>query len=254
MRPPSAQGAQNGRFYLNTTTMAKIYGLFGSMKGKVADVVMSVRNGNQIVRKYQPMVYNPSTQGQVAARAKLKLISQLSAVMGRVIAMPRMGIVSARNQFTKVNYPSVTYNSSSDPQTADIQLSAIKLTKSNVFLPSLSATVNGNNVTVELTQPENDIDKVVYAFFQVTPSKELLLVSDYLISSGGTFQVTGNINPSQKYIAYAYGIRINNDSARAKFAKLDADGATLVTSLITNRVITESDVTLTETRFVELNP
>ena len=113
--------------------MAKIYGLFGSMTGKVADVVMSVRNGEQIARKYQPIVTNPNTPAQVEARAKLKLMSQLSAVMASVIAIPRKGNVSSRNGFVKKNYQSLTYAS----QQADIALANVQLTDSVVAMPSI---------------------------------------------------------------------------------------------------------------------
>lgn len=234
--------------------MAKMYGLFGSIKGKVADVVMSVRNGNQIVRKYQPMVYNPSTQGQVAARAKLKLISQLSAAMGSVIAIPRLGIVSARNQFTKVNYPAVTFNDTSDPQTAEVNLSDIKLTKSLVYLPALTSTVNENEATVQLGAEDIDVDKVVYNVFQITQSKEIRLVSSQIVSTAGTFPATVNINPARKFVCYAYGIRLNSAAARARFNNISANDATLVASLIANNTLADSDITLTETRFVDVNP
>ena len=234
--------------------MAKIYGLFGSMKGKVGDVVMSVRNGNQIVRKYQPMVYNPSTQGQVAARAKLKLISQLSAQMGSVIAMPRVGIVSPRNLFTKVNYPLVSFVNSTDPQKAQVELSAIKLTKSNVFLPPVQVTLEENIATTQLSENADDLDRVIYCFFIVTPSNGLRLASAQIVTTGPTFQKRGPINLEEKYVVYAYGIRLNSDTARAKFAEITTDDATLVASLVSSRVLNENDITLTETQFAVMNP
>lgn len=233
--------------------MAKMYGLFGSMKGKVADVVMSVRNGNQIVRKYQPMVYNPSTPSQVASRAKLKLISQLSASMGKAIAIPREGIVSSRNLFTKINYPAVSYVESSDPQTASVNLSEIKLTKSSVYLQPLISNISENTVTVSLADVNPDIDKVVYCSFIVTSTNELRQSAIRVVETGPTFDTSFAYSASLKYVVYAYGIRINSDEARAKYDNLTADGTTKVISLITSRVLTESDVTLTETRYVALN-
>ena len=237
-----------------TTTMAKMYGLFGSMKGKVADVVMSVRNGNQIVRKYQPMVYNPSTAGQVAARAKLKLISQLSASMGSVIAIPREGIVSPRNLFTKVNFPAVSFIDSADPQVASVDLSAIKITKSSVYLPNLTATVADSNATIALASSSTDIDRMVYNIFTVTSTNELRRFTSVVVSEGPTFSTTVAYNPALKYVVYAYGIRLNSDAARARFDNMTVGSATLVASLITSRVLTESDITLTETRFADVNP
>lgn len=222
------------------------------MKGKVGDVVMSVRNGNQIVRKYQPMVFNPSSQGQIEARAKLKLISQVSAAMGPVIAMPRLGVVTPRNQFTKVNYAALSFNSTADPQVATVNLSAIKLTKSSVFLPSLSASYSEGSAVIELNLPSTDVDKVVYCVFQVTSTSELRYVSSIVATSGPNFRVTEPFAAGSKLVVYAYGIRINSDSARAKFDNMTVASATVIASLLTSRALTEADVTLTETRFAEI--
>lgn len=226
------------------------------MKGKVADVVMSVRNGNQIVRKYQPMVYNPSTAGQVAARAKLKLLSQLSASMGKVIAMPRMGIVSPRNQFTKENYAAVTYATSAEQATASIDLASVKLTKSSVYLPDLRYSFDSDNTHAQfsLNAEFTEVDKVVYCLFSVGANNEVRLVNSLVASDSSTSFRTpmSPIVVNAKNIVYAYGIRLNSDAARAKFTSLGVDDATLIASLIASRVLTEADVTLTETKFVEL--
>lgn len=223
------------------------------MKGKVADVVMSVRNGNQIVRKYQPMVYNPSTPGQVAARAKLKLLSQLSASMAAIIAMPKMGLVSPRNQFTKVNYSAASYNEASDPQTASIALADVKITKSSVFLPALSVSASGTEGTASLANTEEDLDKVVYCYFAVLPNQSLRLARTSVVSTGGNFTDTFPTTVGYKYAIYAYGIRINSEAARARFENLGVNDATRIASLIASRVITESDITLTETRYASLD-
>ena len=53
--------------------MAKMYGFSGKVTGKKGDAVFAVRNGEQIIRQYNPIVANPSTQKQVDARAALKL-------------------------------------------------------------------------------------------------------------------------------------------------------------------------------------
>ena len=142
--------------------MAKIYGLFGSMTGKVADVVMCVRNGEQIARKYQPIVSNPKSVKQTQNRAKLKLASQLSAVFAPVIAIPRKGTVSPRNLFVKENYRALSYV---DNQ-AQVTLTDIKLTKSVVSLYVLNVTRSGSNLNYGLaTQYSTDLSRVVYCFF-----------------------------------------------------------------------------------------
>ena len=227
--------------------MAKIYGLFGAMTGKLADVVMVVRNGEQIARKYQPIVSNPSTTAQVAQRAKLKLMAQLSAVMAPVIAMRREGAVSARNIFVRYNFRSATF----DNDTADVELADIKLTKSAVSLPSLSAGVQASVLTVALSASEPTLDRVVYCLFRKENDNTLRLVGSQVVSTSGTsqtFSTTFNVSLAP-HVVYAYGVRDNSERARVAFGDLEAPTAETVAKLVTSSVLLESDVTLTETRY-----
>lgn len=229
--------------------MAKIYGLFGSMKGKVADVVMAVRNGEQIVRKYQPIVSNPKTEAQVATRAKLKLLSQLSTVMAPVIAIRRQGPMSSRNLFTKSNYKLTSYAGN----IANIELTSVQLTKSVVALPNVSATRSGSAVNVELSAPMN-IDRIVYAFFSKQSDNTLRFVDSKVVTDPGTnktFAAEITVG-SANAIVYAYGVRDNTETARVTFGNMQVVTAETVAKVITSRVLLESDVTLTETRATEV--
>lgn len=230
--------------------MAKIHGLFGTMTGKVADVVMAVRNGEQIVRRYQPVVSNPSTAAQVGARAKLKLMSQLSAVMAPVIAIARRGAVSSRNLFTKVNYKLTTYANN----TADIALENVQLTKSVVALPELSATRAASNVTVGLSLSDPDVDRVVYAVFVKQSDGRLRFLTSAVVNEGGvsnTFQTTIDTQTSLPITILAYGVRDNTDAARAFFGDLTVT-AMDIAQVVTTRQLTDADVTLSETRGVNI--
>lgn len=228
--------------------MAKIYGLQGAMTGKLANTVMVVRNGEQLARKYQPVVYNPSTEGQVAARAKLKLMSQLSAVMAPVIAIPRQGTISSRNMFTKKNYPAVT----SADGTANIELSDIKLTDSVVSLPALSIEAASNSVSIRLSSATPGLSRVVYVMFIKQDDNTLRLVDSKAVGIPGSSQdyqtgfttVTGS-----NYVFYAYGVRDNTEAARTKFGELTVVTAETVAKIVATRQLTGADVTLTETRY-----
>lgn len=226
--------------------MAKIYGLFGAMTGKLADTVMSVRNGEQIARKYQPVVYNPSTPAQIAQRAKLKLISQLSAVAAPYIAIPRNGAVSSRNIFTKINFPAATYSDN----TADIELEAVKLTKSVVALPAISAVRTGSELSLGLATSEIDVNRVVYVAFVKTDG-ELRAAGSVVSTTKGTpsspWQATLDIASTDECVVYAYGIRDNTETARVRFGELQAVTAEEVAKLIVTRTLLENDVTLTDT-------
>lgn len=233
--------------------MAKIYGLFGAMTGKLADSVMAVRNGEQIVRKYQPVVSNPSTPAQVASRARLKLMSQLSAVMAPVIAIPRQGSVSSRNMFVKTNYGSSTYADN----TADIELTSVKLTKSVVSLAGLTASrTTGNKVSVSVLGGAQLSRAVIVAFAKL-PDGSLSLAETKVLSvptEGGAFEGEVSIYRTYEGVVYAYGVRDNTDAARAKFGNLQALTAETVAKLVVSRVLTEADITLTETKAEAIAP
>ena len=219
------------------------------MTGKLADTVMSVRNGEQIARKYQPVVYNPSTPAQVATRAKLKLMSQLSAVMAPVIAIPREGNVSARNLFVKKNYGATSYADNS----ASVNLEAVKITDSVVPLPPLSAVRHENQVTLSLTRADADINRVVYCLFY-KEDDELRFRTSIVVNTPGTtshYETTIQASGLDE-VVYAYGIRDNSDAARTKFGNMEVPTAQSIAQLIVSRAMTNTDITITETRYVSV--
>lgn len=229
--------------------MAKIYGLFGAMTGKLADTVMAVRNGEQIARKYQPVVFNPGTPAQIAQRAKMKLASQLSAVLAPVIAIMRVGSVSSRNMFTKVNYPLLSFQNNQ----ADITLTDIQLTKSAVAIPSVVATrVSGtpSNINVSLAWEDVDINRVVYVALLKDNDSKLRVADTTVVQSpgeNGLFEGTLRTGFAAETVVLAYGIRDNNEAAHVIFGNLTAVNAETVAKVITSRTLKESDITVTET-------
>lgn len=232
----------------NVIVMAKIYGLFGSMTGKLADTVMTVRYGEQLVRKHQPVVYNPNTEGQVAQRAKMKMMSQLSAVMAPVIAIRREGSVSSRNLFVKYNFKSASFTDG----VANIQLADIKLTKSVVSLPRLTASLAGSDLTVALSSAVTDINRVVYCVFRKEADNTIRLVASQVVTTPGTvatFSTTFAVF-TDPHIVYAYGVRDNTEAARVVFGDLQAPSAETVAKLVTSTTLLDTDITLTETQYI----
>ena len=222
------------------------------MTGKLADVVMTVRNGNQIVRKYQPIVANPSTALQVASRAKLKALSQLTAVMAPVIAMPRSGMVSARNKFVKKNYALSSFAN----DTASINLLGVQLTDSVVSLPNIGATRTETGITAYLTTIATigsvDVNRIVYAMFLRQADNTLRYVGSAVGANSDDGFAAYLPLVSGSVIIYAYGVRDNNENARAIFGNLTVDPATTTATLVVNRTLTEADITLTETRSLQI--
>lgn len=234
--------------------MAKIYGLFGSMTGKVADVVMAVRNGEQIARKYQPVVSNPNTSAQVAGRAKLKLMSQLSAIMAPVIAIPRSGSVSSRNLFVKRNYQLATYNNNE----ASVGYEGIQLTKSVLSFPVIGATRQEASIKAYINTAVPigtlDISRVVYAMFEKQNDNTLRLAGTAVVNNEGSGDWAASDLPivNGPVVIYAYGVRDNTESARVIFGNLQAPTAEAVVKLIVSRTLTETDISMTETRSYSL--
>lgn len=236
--------------------MAKIYGINGVITGKLGAAVYAVRNGEQISRQYQPVVSNPSTSLQVAARAKLKLMSQLSAVMAPVIAIRRAGAVSSRNMFVKENYRLATYADNA----ASVNLLNIQLTKSVVSMPAIVASRSTDNIIAAIDQPVEgatfNVDRVVYVLFEKESNNRLRFVASRVATAAGT-PTTWKVDDlpliaNSECIVYAYGIRDNSDAARAIFGSMQVVTGVEVASLIVSRTLMETDVTLTETRAITI--
>ena len=217
------------------------------MTGKVADAVMVVRNGEQIVRKYQPIVSNPSTASQIAARAKLKLISQVSAVLADYIAMPSVGNVSPRNLFVKKNYGLMSYAN----QQADIDVKSIDLTGSAVGFPAPSGNLEAGGMGVSLSASAGeDVDKVVYIALQRGSDNRLRVVGSVVASTPGAqrqFSATITGASTGTFVLLAYGVRELSEKARVVYGSLEVPTAQYLAQLVVTRTLTANDISLTET-------
>lgn len=220
--------------------------------GRLAGSVFSIRFGETIERAYNPIVGNPKTPLQVASRAKLKLLSQLSAVLGPFIAIPRVGAVSSRNLFTKRNYSLTSF---SDGE-ANIALAEIQITSSVVALPPIVATRSdaGINVVVSggIYLGGLDVNRVVYVMLAKGTDNKLRSVASVVATDAGTNNTFPAVLPasSSELLILAYGVRDNTEAARVTFSDLTVNSAEHVAKIIVSRQLLESDVTLTETRGV----
>lgn len=230
--------------------MAKFYG--SAVKtGKLGGSVFAIRNGEVIERQYQPVVLNPSTPLQIAARARLKLMSQLAAVMAPVIAIKKIGSVSSRNRFVSLNYGVSTYSN----DTAEVELSGIKLTKSVVSLTDISATRAQGSLDLSLVGSVPNLSRVVYCIFAKQPDNTLRFVGSQVATTPGAdslWPATQSNVGALPYVVYAYGVRDNTEAARAKFGDLEVLSAETVAKLVVSSAVTEADITLTETKFVSV--
>lgn len=228
--------------------------LFGKINGKIGGVVFSTSGGIQISREYNPNVANPNTQAQVNQRARMKLMSQLSAVMAPVITMQKMGLVSARNQFTKRNF-GYSYVSEGNAQ---VSYENIQLTQGNAALPAIVAEVNGGRYTLSLAQAADaSVSRVVYIIYRKTAEGKLQLVQSHIVQmagNNGTFpwSVPDGV-AVDNYVFYAYGMKDMNAKATAQYGDLNVTTANDLASLVAERKISLTDYQFTQTRGASSN-
>ena len=204
------------------------------------------------MRQYQPVVTNPSTENQVNNRARLKLLSQLSAVMADVIAIPRAGALSPRNIFVSDNYPITTAENGA----ATIDLAKIALTKGGMQIPAVVAERDGDTaINVALAAKADQlVARVIYIAFYRNNVGELQLLDSAVVETAGAEGTFPYVFPymSQDVIVYAYGIFDKNSKATAKFGNYGVENGTQVASLIADRKVSESDYLITKTQGVVL--
>lgn len=236
--------------------MAKYYNNI-KKTGRVGGSVFSIRGGVTIERAYNPSVLNPNTEAQISARGRLKLMSQLAAVLGSAIAIPRDGLRSSRNLFVAKNYGLSTFV---DNQ-ANVPITAVQLTNSNVALPNIGAERLTNSIAVYIANSDTvgtlDVSRIVYVMLSRDTDGRLRYVTSRVATGAGesnAWQVSFPMVSGQAYVL-GYGVRDNTEVASVLFGNLSVPTAEAIARLIVTRRLLESDITLTETKgFTVPNP
>lgn len=229
--------------------MAIQQSLFGKINGKIGGVVFSTSGGIQITREYNPNVANPNTQAQVNQRARMKLMSQLSATMAPVITMQKMGLVSARNQFTKRNFG---YSYVSDGE-AQVSYENLQLTQGNAALPGIVYEKAGSIRSLELAQAADaSVSRVVWIIYRKTSEGKLQLVMSAIQTDPGSqgkfyWELPSTLG-DDNYVFYAYGMKDMNAKATAQYGDLNVTTANDLATLVATRKISMTDYQFTQTR------
>lgn len=249
--------------------MAKQTSLFGKISGKLGAVVFSTSGGETISREYNPHVANPNTDAQINQRARMKLMSQLSACLAPVIAMQKDGLVSVRNKFVKRNFESC-YSVNGQAQ---ISYENVQLTQGNAGLPHINyfaeidAETAANQLKVFFSEvPNIQIARVVWCLFKKTDEGKLSFVESQVVTdrgadnSGNYFQglftsviFDDNSKLGADYVIYGYGMIDASERATAQYGNLNVNTATDIADLITNRRISYMDYQFTQTRGTSAN-
>lgn len=200
-------------------------GITGKVSGKMGSAVFRVREGQQVVTQYNPIVKNPNTEGQQGQRAKFKLMSQLAAIMSPgigtmgVINRPARGKGTRRNGFVQKNFALV--ETETDPEyntvTAKVPMEQLQLTDSFRFLPQINVAASAGGLTVSMSNVPAEVTtiRVVVVRYAGIGDQQANIqqivdvpVTNQAISQAITVGTTG------KYTVLAYGL-IPSESAKS---------------------------------------
>ena len=252
----------------NHFTMGQVTSLYGKTMGKIGSIVFSTAGGKTIAREYNPHVANPNTMAQVNQRARMKLMSQLSAALSPVIAIRKEGLTSARNKFVQKNF-GASYASEG---VAQISYENVQITSGNAGLPQVKWLLgtDGESPTIYAfftDEPSTNIARVVWCLFRKTDEGKLEFVSSQITSArsvgagGRYFQVAfegvsvpeGQQTLAANYVIYAYGMSDTSERATAQYGNLNVQNATDIARLVATRTISFSDYQFTQTRGASAN-
>lgn len=225
----------------------KLNGIFGKGSGKVGESVWAVSGGVQIVRPYNPNVSNPQTPAQTEQRAKFKLMSQIAADLASVIAFPKEGLKSARNQFVSKNLSLAEFSAGA----ASVELHDLQLTKGTAAVGSLDASINANTgiVCTMADTVTKGISRVVYVLVKADDNQRLEVVNSAVVSEPGQNNDFSHTFPivAGHIVAYAYGIKNETTKGSLKLGNYKIETADDVAKLVTSGSLTVADGILTET-------
>ena len=243
-------GFQNHRLTLLLYNM-KLDGINGKGSGKSGAKVYYVNHGVQIEREYNSTVSNPNTIEQIGQRARFKLASQVSAALAPVIAFPRKGMLSPRNQFVKKNMSA--FYAGGDG--ASVSFDVMQITPGSVPFNQL-AVLKGQEGTIVVQTfgvAPTGVKRVIYAVFKTTASGEMYYIKSVVQTARGVLNnfmttITGiNLSTGDNLVVYAYGMIDRTAKATAQFSDYVIVTAEDVALLVANRTLSLSDYIFTRT-------
>lgn len=243
--------------------MAKVGLWLKGAKGKLAGTVLSTSRGVTTVRE-NVTPSNPNTESQTLQRARFKLISQIAAAVSDAIAIPYSKGLTPRNRFVALNMGTVTavrgirYTAGQTPENyveASCVLPNLQLTDSTRGLSGINASrEEGGKVYLDNNSQNANLSHVVYNIFVKNRESTLSFVKSVIGKKGSdyTFTAATTLPEDGDVVILAYGVRIVNEKAYAKYGNIIVESGIDFAQLIATNKLAATDIQLTRTRGVEL--
>lgn len=213
------------------------------MSGKMGSVVFRVRQGEQIVTQYNPIVKNPNTEAQSTQRVAFKLMSQVAAAMASaIINRPARQGQSARNRFVQQNFPLVT----ADAENAKVNIDRLQLTSSSTYLGTM--THNSTNNTVVLADINPNVTKVRFVKIAYPSAGDTSKPVVYSIVDVDVENETATTNVDQGETVLAYGLIPTSGAAKVSLDNMGVDQTQpFIAQVNLERMVATGQIAVTET-------
>lgn len=223
--------------------MAKMQGLTGKMSGKMGSVVFRVREGEQIVTQYNPIVKNPNTPAQSTQRVAFKLMSQVAAAMASaIINRPARQGQSPRNRFVQQNFPLVE----GDSTNAKVAMAKLQLTSSSTYLGDISYTPSTN--LVSLDDINNAVTKVRFVKVAYPDANDTSKPVVYAIEDVNVENGSATTTADENETILVYGLIPTSGAAKVSLDNMGVDPTEpFIAQVNLERMVATGQVAVTET-------
>ena len=228
----------------------KLYGMAGKGTGRVGSMVYAVRKGEQVVREYNPIVANPNTRPQVVQRAKFKLLSQLSAIVGTTgIHFLTTGGVSQRNIFMKKNMPAVEV--AAGASVATIALTDIVLTDGVSPAPAANFNRTTKVCTITLGEGYEDVAGAAFVTMYTPELGRIFGYSQRVAVAANAQSITANILVPDALVnrtsVLVWVYRFADNMTRAKYEEAVSGASNSQAALTFDRMVDEGSIIVSQT-------
>lgn len=187
--------------------MAKIRGIAGGINGRAGEMVFSKGdNGTTIMKKYQPVVFNPRTEGQLRQRAKMNVVGQFVGLCPTALLRP---LAMGSNRMNRADLSSrllmaATVTKSDGNYVASFPPAAVKFAHGNqpaltsidsVVVEDTKVTISATpNVPAELLNKYGD--RIVVGILSDNQNRlyDGILFTDHVVTAASAQTIVMNLN------------------------------------------------------------